>query len=175
MNIQRGGFVALNVHFLVACLLINYWSDVVHVQLNQTWVLLQSGLVGPNATLVFVPEECYKAGRSLLSRPYKQKLLDLNEPSNVTSTSRDLQNPVRLTLRSYHVTLASERLRSHGCAILRSECPHALAAFTIWGQTVLLRWTRLCTLLSESAICFQSRGFKHCFIWCFCAVWGVWY
>lgn len=95
------------------------------------WVLLQSGFVGPNTTLVFVLEECYKAGRSLLSRPFKQKLLDLNEPSNETSTSRDLQNPVRLTLRSYHVTLASERLCSHSCTILQSECPHALAAFTI--------------------------------------------
>lgn len=69
-----------------------------------------------------------KAGRSLLSRPFKQKRLDLNEPSNVISTSRDLQNPVRLTLRSYHVTLASKRLRSrlHDSPVRMSTCTRCI-------------------------------------------------
>lgn len=53
VNIQRGVFVALNVHFSVVCLsLIKYCSNVVHVQLNKMLVLMQSGFVGPYTTLV---------------------------------------------------------------------------------------------------------------------------
>lgn len=55
---------------------------------------------------------------------------------------------------SHQITQSPAPFLLH-CRILQSECPDALAAFTIWVQTVILRRIHLCTLLSD--ICFRCR------------------